>query len=83
MSLVKATLRVEMRQTCDHLVEASIKIIKLRNGPHGGWISPHMSPWIRCKKTGDSNMTLVKHGLIINLPCEHAAHEYSLGERIF
>ena len=28
-------------------------------------------------------MTLVKDGLIINLPCEEATHEYSLGERIF
>ena len=42
-----------------------------------------MSPCILSKKTGDSNMTLVKYGLIINLPCEQAAHEYSLGERIF
>ena len=72
-----------MRQTCDHLVEASIKIIKKQNGPHGGWIGPNMSPCILSKKTGDSDMTLVKDVLIINLPCEQAAHEYSLGERIF
>ena len=42
-----------------------------------------MSPCILSKKIGDSDMTLVKDGLIINLPCEQAAHEYSLGERIF
>ena len=28
-------------------------------------------------------MTLVKDGLTINLPCEHVAHEYLLGKRIF
>ena len=42
-----------------------------------------MFPCILSKKTGDSDMTLVKDGLIINLPCEQVAHEYSLGERIF
>ena len=42
-----------------------------------------MSLCILSKKTGDSDMTLVKDGLIINLPCKQAAHEYSLGERIF
>ena len=42
-----------------------------------------MSPCNLSKKTGDSDMTLVKDGLIINLPCEQATHEYSLGERIF
>ena len=45
--------------------------------------SPHMSPCILFKKTCDSDMTLVKDGLTINLPCEQAAHEYSLGKRIF
>ena len=42
-----------------------------------------MFPCILSKKTGDSYMTLVKDGLIINLPYEQATHEYSLGERIF
>ena len=42
-SLAKATFRVERRLTCDHLVGASIKTIKQRKGPHGGWIGPHMS----------------------------------------
>ena len=42
-----------------------------------------MSPCILSKKTGDLDMTLVKDGLIINLPYEQAAYEYSLGERIF
>ena len=42
-----------------------------------------MSPYILYKKTGDSDMTLVKDGLTINLPCEQAAHEYSLSERTF
>ena len=38
---------------------------------------------ILSKKTGGSNMTLLKNGLTINLPCEQAAHGYSLGKRIF
>ena len=44
---------------------------------------PYMSPCILSKKTGDSDMTLVKDGLTINLPYEQATHEYSLGKRIF
>ena len=42
-----------------------------------------MSPCILSKKTGDSDMILVKDGLTINLPCEQATREYSLGKRIF
>ena len=41
-----------------------------------------MSPYILFKKIGDSNITLVKHGLVINLPCKHAVHDYSLGKNI-
>ena len=37
-----------------------------------------MSPCILSKKTGDSNVTLLKDGLTINLPCEQATHGYSL-----
>ena len=42
-----------------------------------------MSPYILSKKINDSNMTLVKDGLTVNLPCEQATHEYSLGKKIF
>ena len=42
-----------------------------------------MSPFILSKKTSDSNVTLIKDGLTINLPCEQAAHGNSLGKRIF
>ena len=42
-----------------------------------------MSSCILSKKVGDSNVTLLIDGLIINLPCEQIAHEYSLGKRIF
>ena len=42
-----------------------------------------MFPCILSKKTGDSNVTLLKNGLTINLPCEQVAHGYSLGKRIF
>ena len=42
-----------------------------------------MSPRILYKKTGDSNVTLLKDDLAINLPSKQAAHRYSLGKRIF
>ena len=42
-----------------------------------------MSPCILSKKIGDSNVTLLKDGLTINLPCEQAAQGYLLGKRIF
>ena len=41
-----------------------------------------MSPHILSKKTGDSNVTLLKDGLFINLPCEQATNGYLLGKRI-
>ena len=40
-----------------------------------------MSPCILFKKTEDSNVTLLKDGLTINLPCEQATHWYSLGKK--
>ena len=43
-------------------------------------ICPHV---LFLKKTSYSKMTLVKDGLTINLPCEQATHEYSLGKIIF
>ena len=39
-----------------------------------------MSSCILSKKTGDSNITLLKDDLTINLPCEQAAHEYSFAK---
>ena len=42
-----------------------------------------MSLSILSKRTGDSNVTLLKDGLTINLHCEQVAHGYSLGKRIF
>ena len=42
-----------------------------------------MSQCILSKKTRDSDVTLLKDGLTINLPCEQAAHGYSLGKRTF
>ena len=41
-----------------------------------------MPPFILFKKTGYSDKTLVKDGLTINLPCEQATNEYSLGKKI-
>ena len=38
-----------------------------------------MSPCILSKETGDSNVTLLKDGMTINLPCEQAAYGYLIG----
>ena len=39
--------------------------------------------YILSKNTGDSNVTLLKDGLTINLLCEQATYGYSLGKIIF
>ena len=84
MSLAKATFHVEMRQTCDHLVEASIKTIYKVTERSTWWMDRSTyAPCILSKETGDSNVTLLKYGMTINLPCEQAPHGYSLGKRIF
>ena len=56
-----------MRQTCDHLVDASINTIKHLNGPDGGCIGPQISPWILSKKDGDLIAISKGDGLIISL----------------
>ena len=71
------------KQTCDHLLDASINTIKYLKDPHGGWIGPHIPPWILSIKDGDSIRTFDGDGLVINLPWEHATHGFSLGKRIF
>ena len=55
-----------MRQTCDHLVDASINTIKYLKGP--GCMGPQISPWILSKKHGDSIAIFKGDGMIISLP---------------
>ena len=59
--LANATFLVESRQTCDHLIDASINTIKYLNGPQ-------ISPSILSKKDGDSIPIFEGNGLIINFP---------------
>uniref|UniRef100_A0A0D3AZS0 Uncharacterized protein n=1 Tax=Brassica oleracea var. oleracea TaxID=109376 RepID=A0A0D3AZS0_BRAOL len=42
-SLANAKFLDDNRQTCDHLVDASMRTIKYRNVPQGGCIGPHIS----------------------------------------
>ena len=63
---------------CDHLLGASIKTIKYLNGPLGGLIGPHISPWIHFENADDSVSTLAGDGLIINLSWGQASHDNSL-----
>jgi hypothetical protein len=67
-------LQVDNKNTCDHLIDASTKTINYLNGPHGEWMDPQISPWIRSRNLGDSVPTLACDGLITNLPWEQVAH---------
>ena len=71
---MNATFHVDNKQTCDHLLEASINIIKYRNDPHGGCIGPHISPYIHSRNIGNSLSILTGDGLVINFPREQAVH---------
>ena len=67
-SLANAVLRVDKKQTSDHLVDASTNTIKYLNGPHVGWIGPKMSPWILWRNLGGVVNNLCMGGLRIQLP---------------
>ena len=69
--------------TCDHPVNASIKIIKYLKNPHGGWTSPYILPWIPFGNSKDSNPNFASDGLIISLIWEQATQENLLDWRIF
>ena len=71
----KATLRVDNRQTWDHLQDTSTKTIKYLNSPLAGCIGPQISPWIFCKKVRDSRSTLVMDGRVMRFPCDHISQE--------
>jgi len=73
-SHANATLRVDSKEMCDHLVHASIKTIKYLNGPLGGWIGPHISPCMRSRKARDWCPILANDGRTISFPWEHAMH---------
>jgi hypothetical protein len=64
--------------TCDNLVDTSIKTIKYLNGPHNRWMGQKISPWICYINLGDSIPILASYGLITNLSWDQAAHENSL-----
>lgn len=49
-NIANAWLWVDNKQTCCHLVNVSIKIIKYQNGSHSGLIGLQISPRIRSKK---------------------------------
>ena len=83
INLANAIFRLESKQTCDHLLDASINTIKYLKGLHGGWISSHISHWILLRKNGDFIRTFDGDDLIINLPWELSTREFSLGKRIF
>ena len=68
-------MRVDNKQTCDHLLETSINTIKYRNGPHSGCIGQHISPWIRSRNVGDLVFILAGDGLMINFSREQTPHE--------
>jgi len=60
-------LHVDNNQIYDHLVDASIIIMKYLNDPHDGCIGPQISLYIRFEKEILISIFL-GDGLIINFP---------------
>jgi hypothetical protein len=44
INLAKAWMHVNIRHTCDHHLDASIRIMKYLNSPDNGCIGPQISP---------------------------------------
>jgi len=70
-------LRVNNKEICDHLVDASIKTMKYLNNPHDGCIGPQISPCIRSKNEIDLFLLFLVMALLSIFFCEHAVHEKS------
>lgn len=71
-SLGKTKLRVESKDTWDHLEDAQVMTRKNRKGPLGGSIGPHTSACNCSKNLGIAFIVLAKDGLNTSLPFEHA-----------
>jgi hypothetical protein len=72
--LAKAWFGVDNKHTCDHLVDASINIVKYLNDPLIGCIGPHMSPCILLRNFSGSVCILRDKGLKINFLVAQAMH---------
>jgi hypothetical protein len=75
--LAKTWFRVDIKHTCDHLVDALINTMKYLNDPLIGCIGPHMSPYILSKNFSGSVCILRGEGLKINFPIAQAVHTKS------
>ena len=75
-------LRVDNKETCDHLLDASIKIMKYLNDSHGECISPQISSYIHSKNEMSRFPIFLGDGLIINFLWKHIVPKKSLDRRI-
>ena len=64
--MINVWLQVDNKETCDHLADASNKIMKYLNDSHGGCISPQISSYIQSKNEMDLIPFFLGDGLIIN-----------------
>ena len=65
-NFANARLRFDNKYTCDHLIDASIKIIKYSNGSHVGYIVPQISYCIRSRnKTNTKKIIRLKNLLVL------------------
>jgi hypothetical protein len=72
--LAKAWFYVDNKHTCDHLIDASINIMKYLNGPLIDCIGSHMSPYILSKNFSGSVCILRGEGLKINFLVAQDVH---------
>jgi len=71
-------LQIDNKQTCDYLVDASIKTMKYLNDPHDGCIRPQNHIVLIPKDDIDSFLKFSSDSLIINFPCKRVLHKKSL-----
>jgi hypothetical protein len=72
--LAKTWFCIDNRHTCDHLVDASINIMKYLNDPLISYIGPHMSPCIISRNFSGSVFILRGEHHKINFPDAQVVH---------
>ena len=73
-SLGNAAFRVDNKQTCDHLVEASTSTMKYLYGPQAGWIGPLYHFGFSQGNFQTNLVGFTRIGLRFVFPIEQAGH---------
>lgn len=72
--LANAKFLVESKETCNHLVDESMRTKNYLNGPLGGSMGPQISALICSKNLGIEYTIFGIDGRVIIFPCEQAMH---------